>query len=52
MRKNHKKGHVKKHRGNPHGNPPHFQTERQETSDDNLRQSGRPGVSQSPKLKQ
>lgn len=52
MRRHHKKSLTKKHRGNPHGNAPHFKMNRRETSDDNLRQSDRPGVSESPRLKQ
>jgi hypothetical protein len=48
-----KKGRVEKHRGNPHGNPPSNQKlHHGNSSDENLRQSVDPGVSQSPRQKQ
>lgn len=54
--KNHKKDTIKKRRGNPHGNQPHYgETHNQsyrENSDENLRQSVKPGVSKSERLKQ
>lgn len=54
--KNHKKSNVKKHRGNPHGNPKNYGESHSQshhvTSDDNLRQSVRPGVSKSERWKQ
>lgn len=46
-----KKSNVKKHRGNPHGNPPdsNTKTKIKQNQDDSLRQEG---VSESNRLKQ
>jgi hypothetical protein len=48
-----RKGKIEKHRGNPHGNAPQRKGNNgQVNSDDQLRQSVTPGVSQSERNKQ
>ena len=44
MRRHHKNADIKKHRGNPHGNAPEYKRPEHESSDENLRQTVRPGV--------
>lgn len=46
MRRHHKNANVRKHRGNPHGNAPEYIQPPRRNSNENLRQSVRPGMSE------